>query len=141
MPLLDQLRRLTTAIPYPDLLSHRKPVIENEPGEEWEACENPACGGLKDRHRIQGKRRFEGRLTCSEECWRSILRQRIERELFAREAGRIVMHAHRVPLGLLLLSMGCITEEQLQAALEAQRKAKEGRIGEWLRRLTSLSEK
>ena len=68
-------------------------------------------------------------------------KQRIERELNARESGGMAMHAHRVPLGLLLLSLGSITEAELQTALEQQRKARKGRIGDWLRQQTGLTEK
>jgi Type II secretion system (T2SS), protein E, N-terminal domain len=78
---------------------------------------------------------------CSDACWAAVLRQRIERELAAFEPGGISTHAHRVPLGLVLLSMGVITEAQLQSALEQQRQAKQGRIGEWLRKGTDLGER
>lgn len=70
-----------------------------------------------------------------------MLRQRIEWELAACEPGGMAMHAHRVPLGLLLLSMGLITEVELQTALKQQRKARKGRIGDWLRKQTGLTEK
>ncbi len=53
----------------------------------------------------------------------------------------MVTHAHRVPLGLVLLSMGAITEAELQTALEQQRQAKQGRIGDWLRKGTDLGER
>jgi len=39
---------------------------------------------------------------------------------------------HRVPLGLLLLSRQHVTVEQLTSALDSQRAAGYGRIGEWL---------
>jgi hypothetical protein len=39
---------------------------------------------------------------------------------------------HRVPLGLLMMSRGELNYGQLQAALDAQRKAARGRLGEWL---------
>ena len=79
---------------------------------------------------------------CSDACWAAVLRQRIDRELAASfEPGGIITHAHRVPLGLVLLSMGVITEAQLQSALEQQRQAKQGRIGDWLRKETDLGEK
>jgi Type II secretion system (T2SS), protein E, N-terminal domain len=84
---------------------------------------------------------LEGRWACSQDCWSSMLRQRVERELGARHSGGTEAHAHRVPLGLLLLSLGSITETQLQTALEQQRQAKRGRIGDWLRSQTGLSEK
>jgi hypothetical protein len=78
---------------------------------------------------------------CSDACWSSVLRQRIERELAAYDPGGMVTHVHRVPLGLVLLSMGAITEVELQTALEQQRQAKQGRIGDWLRKGTELGEK
>jgi hypothetical protein len=78
---------------------------------------------------------------CSDACWSSVLRQRIERELGVSDPGGMVMHVHRVPLGLVLLSMGAITETELQTALEQQRQAKQGRIGDWLRKGTDLSER
>jgi hypothetical protein len=43
-----------------------------------------------------------------------------------------VEHHHRIPLGLILLSHGWITHLQLQHALERQRRAERGRIGQWL---------
>ena len=41
--------------------------------------------------------------------------------------------AHRIPLGLLMLSRQQITAEQLRHALEVQRAAGRGKIGEWLK--------
>jgi hypothetical protein len=48
--------------------------------------------------------------------------------------------AHRVPLGLLLLSRQQVTAAQLRTALEQQRQAGQGRIGDWLRQLGFASE-
>jgi hypothetical protein len=45
-----------------------------------------------------------------------------------------------MPLGLILLSRGWITNRELQEALAAQRCAGSGRIGEWLGRLHGISE-
>lgn len=41
-------------------------------------------------------------------------------------------HRHRVPLGLVMLAQGWITQEQLRRALHAQREHGTGRIGDWL---------
>jgi len=41
-------------------------------------------------------------------------------------------HRHRIPLGLVMLEQGWITSEQLRKAIEAQRSAGEGRVGDWL---------
>lgn len=48
--------------------------------------------------------------------------------------------SHRVPLGLLLLSRQHLTATQLRTALEQQRRAGQGRIGDWLQRLGFVSE-
>lgn len=48
--------------------------------------------------------------------------------------------AHRVPLGLLLLSREQLTAEQLRQALAAQSAAGRGRIGEWLLGLGFVSD-
>jgi hypothetical protein len=48
--------------------------------------------------------------------------------------------ALRMPLGLILLSRGWISHRELQEALAAQRRAQEGRIGEWLHHLHGISE-
>lgn len=46
----------------------------------------------------------------------------------------------RMPLGLILLSRGWISQRELREALAAQRRAGHGRIGEWLHRLHDISE-
>jgi hypothetical protein len=47
---------------------------------------------------------------------------------------------HRIPLGLLMLSRGQITSEQLRAALDAQQAGGRHRLGEWLEQLGFASE-
>ncbi len=42
------------------------------------------------------------------------------------------IHRHRIPLGLLMLEQGWITPIQLRKAVEAQRAAGVGRLGQWL---------
>jgi hypothetical protein len=49
-------------------------------------------------------------------------------------------HSHRVPLGLLMLSQGLISHEQLRTALQEQRKSGGQRIGNWLCRLGAVTE-
>lgn len=41
-------------------------------------------------------------------------------------------HRHRIPLGLVMLEQGWISSEQLRKAMEAQRAAGVGRLGDWL---------
>jgi hypothetical protein len=42
---------------------------------------------------------------------------------------------HRIPLGLLMMSRGQLSHEQIQRALRCQQEAAHGRIGEWLEKL------
>lgn len=50
------------------------------------------------------------------------------------------VHRHRIPLGLAMLEQGWITAAQLREALEAQRAAGAGRLGQWLVRRQAASE-
>ncbi len=50
------------------------------------------------------------------------------------------MRPHRIPLGLTMLEQGWITHPQLRQALEAQKAARCGRIGEWLIRRCGIKE-
>lgn len=72
---------------------------------------------------------FEDQWGCSGRCVLSFVRAAVRREAakYADVAG--IPHRHRLPLGLLMLSQGWITNSQLQHALDLQRQSG-GRIGE-----------
>jgi hypothetical protein len=55
-------------------------------------------------------------------------------------SARNIVAAHRIPLGLMLLSRQQLTAAQLRTALERQRAEGRGRIGEWLQRLGFATE-
>ena len=97
-------------------------------------CPNPDCGG--GWMRLWRRRQtpvFEGACACGEACLRSIMSRAVRREMGEGHAqSPATLHRHRVPLGLVLLAQGWITQPQLQQALAAQRQAGEGRIGSWL---------
>lgn len=57
-----------------------------------------------------------------------------------RSTATRTLPTHRVPLGLLLLSRQQLSAEQLRSALESQRNAGRGKIGEWLQTLGFISE-
>lgn len=95
------------------------------------------------RHKL-GLRRtdkpvFEGAWSCSASCLQSRLATAIKRET-GEGRGVSRYYQHRVPLGLLLLQQGAITQQELQQVLEAQRIAGKGRLGEWLRAILHLDE-
>jgi hypothetical protein len=47
---------------------------------------------------------------------------------------------HRIPLGLLMVARGKLTYVEVQAALEAQRRAHYGKIGDWIEKLGFATE-
>jgi hypothetical protein len=95
-------------------------------------CANLDCrSGWMHLFRKRSTPIFEGGWTCSPECTEACLQRALRRELDGR-APVFEMHRHRIPLGLLMLEQGWITREQLRKALESQRAAGSGRLGEWL---------
>ena len=72
------------------------------------------------------------------ECSLARLRVAIAREMDGRGTAR--RHRHRVPLGLLMMHQGWISSSQLRSALEAQRIAGTGRLGQWLVRQKAVTE-
>jgi len=92
-------------------------------------------------HRLRGQRplvRMHGSQYCIAQCLERALTEALGRGRTA--AGRALPAAHRIPLGLMLLSRQQLTVEQLRAALEAQQAAGCGRIGEWMQRLGLVTE-
>jgi len=72
---------------------------------------------------------MNGTLYCLGDC----LERALSDELRAMRPGpKPATVAHRVPLGLLLLSRQQLSADQLRIALEAQRNAGYGRLGDWL---------
>ncbi|MFZ0477848.1 MAG: hypothetical protein WAL71_01775 [Terriglobales bacterium] len=51
-----------------------------------------------------------------------------------------VQPSNRIPLGLLMVARGKLTHLEVRAALEAQRRARYGRIGDWIEKLGFASE-
>ncbi len=112
--------------------------------EHWSRraeCGNPGCSRgwlavLKDRRRPV----FEGKWGCCSRCVSTLVAAAIRRE--AGEAGAQEEngeHRHRVPLGLVMLAQGWITQPQLRKALDAQKSGGSGRIGHWLAAECGLS--
>lgn len=106
----------------------------------FETCANPACrSGWLHLWRSRSTPVFEEGWTCSPECTRERIGMAVARELEGRSAARET-HRHRVPIGLLMLQQGWITQAQLRTAVEAQKAAGTGRLGQWLIGQQSISE-
>jgi hypothetical protein len=80
---------------------------------------------------------LDGSRCCLDACLEQVLFDAFER---VRSTLKRVAVPHRIPLGLLLVSRQQLTAEQLRTALEAQRSAGHGRLGEWLLSLGFVSE-
>lgn len=106
----------------------------------FETCANPGCrSGWLHLWRNRSASVFEGGWCCSFECTRAIVTAAVRRELDGRGRARD-LHRHRIPLGLVMLEQGWITQSQLRSALDAQRSAGTGRLGHWLVRQRAVSE-
>lgn len=106
----------------------------------FKPCDGPSCPKRSMLIRFGTNRAltFRKKRYCSAECF-----QEAAAEVFAvlllSQPPRLPK-LHRLPLGLLMLSEGWISEQDLKAALQAQRTAQSGRIGEWFCRLGAASE-
>jgi hypothetical protein len=98
-------------------------------------CGNSACtGGWTRPWRNRRRPIFEGQWGCGGRCVLALVRTAIKRELGDGViSASTAPHRHRLPLGLLMLAQGWITQPQLQKALAAQRENGTGRIGDWLK--------
>jgi hypothetical protein len=106
----------------------------------FETCANPRCGsGWLKLWRSRRVPVFEGGWCCSPGCMRAQVESALSRELDTR-SDLPQPHPHRIPLGLVLLEQGWIRRDQLRAALEAQKAAGAGRLGDWLVRRQMVTE-
>lgn len=92
-------------------------------------CQRSSYFFRRLRHPSQGVW-LQGSWYCHPKCLERALSEALPWARIVRT--RTVPVAHRMPLGLMLLSCEQLTGEQLRAALHAQRSAGQGRIGEWL---------
>ncbi len=84
---------------------------------------------------------FEEQWGCSTRCLTEMVGAAVMREMGdGMDTLSEEPHRHRVPLGLVLLAQGWITQPQLQSALASQRASGEGRIGDWLSKSCGLPE-
>lgn len=103
-------------------------------GNERPQCAFDGCkAGWAKIWRRRGRPMFEGGWGCTRACVRALVEASVKREMEGADGADVSEdHQHRVPLGLVLLAQGLVTQTQLRRALEAQKIAGRGRIGEWL---------
>ena len=115
--------------------------LASSPHGMFSTCANPRCNsGWLKVWRNRSAPVFEGGWSCGPECTQAQVAWALRREietLGRREEPR----RHRIPLGLLMLEQGWISNAQLRGALAAQRATRTGRIGYWLIHGQGVSER
>jgi hypothetical protein len=105
-------------------------------------CENLACRQPRDLWNAWMRNdlgiRLEGHWYCSPDCFEHAAQSIFLRLLPGEE--NIPKRRHRIPIGLLLLSRGTISDEQLKQALLLQRTKGGGKIGKFLQEIEAASE-
>jgi hypothetical protein len=99
-------------------------------------CSSPNCAHgptIRRLWRPTPNVRLHGSAFCFPECLERELLRRLQHTSTASRREQV--NSCRVPLGLLMLSRGELTSEQLHQALDLQKKTGAGRIGEWLQQL------
>ena len=152
MPLLNR-QIVQTGNPDPDSAEEilRRAVERTMPGARtvsedaqkrsaWlETCANPDCRtGWMQLWRRRNVPVFEEGWSCSPGCTEARVRAAVVREGKGRAPAGTV-HRHRIPIGLLMLEQGWITESQLRGAMMSQ-KQHGGRLGGWLVRQQGVSD-
>ena len=123
---------------------------ELPPSDDWKGtfepqrrdCGNPECS-MAWAKPWKSRRRpiFEDQWGCGAKCLQTLIRSAVRREVGegVNSFAAAVPHRHRVPLGLVMLAQGWITHPQLRKALDEQRAAGGGKIGDWLQQGCGLS--
>ncbi len=91
---------------------------------------------LRNRHRPTGVF-LQGVFYCHPECLETALLSQLSR---LRTMVPSPQPPNRIPLGLLMVARGKLTYVEVRAALEAQRRARYGKIGEWIEKLGFATE-
>ncbi|MGB9074340.1 MAG: hypothetical protein WCC22_17010 [Terriglobales bacterium] len=123
----------------------KSPLRPEKSGKRWEkvftGCGVMSCPGTRSLwHRLirrQCGTSLEGIRYCHPRCLEPALLAQ-----FSRLAALSVPFPppSRMPLGLLMVARGKVTYTEVLAALEAQRRARYGKIGEWIEKLGFATE-
>ena len=120
--------------------NRHSPASRVRPPGVFTTCANPGCGsGWLHLWRSRSTPIFEGGWSCSAACTRAQIEAALRRETIGRSRFEET-HRHRIPIGLIMLEQGWITQSQLRRALDAQKAAGTGRLGEWLVRQQAVGE-
>ncbi len=116
----------------------RHPFESSEPPCALVSCSRPRSlwQRLRRRHHPEGTF-LQGVFYCRPQCLETALLGQLSR---LRGMVPSPPPPNRIPLGLLMVARGKLTYLEVRAALEAQRRARYGKIGEWIEKLGFASE-
>ena len=123
-----------------NLLTRFRSRLEQQLGASFPRCAHSGCEyralwrRLLPVHGIQLQQQWY----CSPQCFEHAARRCFSRASTTPAAPP--RGQHRIPLGLVLLSRGQLSNAQLRSALQAQRESGRGRIGQWLEKLGFATE-
>jgi len=104
-------------------------------------CALVSCSGRKTLWQRLVRRHtgsfLHGDFYCGPQCLEAALLGQISR---LRAMTPPIQPPNRIPLGLLMVARGKLTHLEVRAALEAQRRARSGKIGEWFEKLGFATE-
>jgi Type II secretion system (T2SS), protein E, N-terminal domain len=106
-------------------------------------CALSTCSKPQSRwQRLQDRRRptgtfLQGDFYCRPQCLETALVAQLSR---LRTMPPTFPPPNRIPLGLLMVARGKLSHLEVRAALEAQRRARHGKIGEWIEKLGFATE-
>jgi hypothetical protein len=110
-------------------------------GSKRPECASVSCPGTKPLWQRLLRRSagifLHGQFYCRPQCLETALMGQMSR---LRAVSPAAQPAHRIPLGLLMVARGKLTHLEVRAALEAQRRAHYGSIGDWIEKLGFASE-
>ncbi len=114
----------------------RHPLEFSEPPCALVSCSRPRSLWQRLRHRPEGAF-LQGLFYCQPQCLETALIGHLSR---LRVMAPSAQPPNRIPLGLLMVARGQLTYLEVRAALEAQRRTRHGKIGEWIEKLGFASE-
>jgi len=109
---------------------------QQRPGCGLISCSGPQTFWQRLRRRRTGTL-LQGVFYCQPECLETALTAQLSRLHVLAPA---VLPPNRIPLGLLMVARGKLTYLEVLAALEAQRRAHRGKIGDWIEKLGFATE-
>jgi hypothetical protein len=114
----------------------RHKVESSEPACALASCTRQHSLWRRLRHRPSGTL-LQGIFYCQPQCLDTALIGQLSR---LRVTAPSPQPPNRIPLGLLMVARGKLTHIEVRAALEAQRRARYGKIGEWIEKLGFATE-